>query len=1068
MATGGGGANNQMAAAYVRLYLEDRDYHRNLGRALTALRKFGSSASSIGASLRMTGVTSQLTLVTKRVDSLSASLIIANRNAARLHATLLAIGRSRASSGHILPSSISAIIGSTIRSTLSGGGSLFKGISQGLTTIMKGSVSSFGSLMKDGARSFGIIWKDVFLGTIRSGVGLMRGVAGTFRSMASSIRALLGSFRMVGGIGAGLGVIGSAFSIAKILQAASKFETEVVNLRRVSEGDIDDRQFGGVVGGLKGLARRSPGVGLDKIMQVASLGAKMGLPTSELRLFTNDLTKLGAIFDEADISLADATERIGSMLSVFRLGSQNAIRLGSALVKLDNVSVASARDILDVANRFSASAAIFNMTPQQTLALATAMKQAKIPTETAGTNMQQIMMRMARIETAPEFARIAGMSPRQFLNTLQTDPMQAIMSTVSGISGMDPIEANRALDRLRLDGQRARNVMLSLAQVIELIPEYTAAANAEWEKMGTVMGGFARQSDTLAAQWALTKNNLTLMSIELGRVLLPAAKGVSNAIRRIAEDLTKAVESKKLEEWGNSLKSTIESIPTMFSNSGTWFEIMSLTFEDEVERMAGVFARFVTALPKMILDITPRLGMALFEMGKKSVMSIASGIAGAKVGVGAFGIDRLMASAMELMGIIPEGSASQVDDVVAKSKQFGPPKWLTDQIREQNENPFKFSEIFGFGAPGRNADRIAELRGGLDQQTKDRERQESARMGIGWLQDRYERWRLDREEEAKNDPLGVRRMSPAQRAIARSRALRARRWGGLENEPGSAGAGSTGMSRPDIAASEAVLRRRAVAAGPGSPEMKAIIGIERQRYKDTVRQLVTIPRVAAMIAWQSAKEARRKELGTSGVMGGPSVPSGMGAALGGLFGLGGATIGGATQGAVGQLGLGNIRARAMAAAQGSHVFGPGRRDAIPKKRDVGSVGRAIGGLFGPIGTAIGGFAEAALVPGEERKARRGGIGFGSRPGTYQAAAADYNRMIRSRRDQFNAMMSGRSSRMAGAGFVDPKKKEPKKTTDDVHSVLTKILEVLKGKPDAAGPGAVAMRNPLVPQIGVLA
>jgi TP901 family phage tail tape measure protein len=420
-------------------------------------------------------------------------------------------------------------VGSTFTSAVRTVGSVGMG-------IVRGALSAFGTVLRAG-------W-NVLAGTIR-------GIAST---IVGGLRTAIGS---IGKLGVLAGGVGAAFSLVYITDQIVKMEHNLVRLQRTAGGTR--AEIAQMANSFFDMGRTLAGVELDKVIELSIMGSRLGVPRQQLDLFTRDLAKVSAVLE--DIPIEEASQRFSGLIDVFQLAYPDTIKLASALNALDIASNASARDILDIAGRMSGAASTIGLTAQQTLALATAMRQARVPIETAGTAMSQILGRMTGAEL-PAFARVAGMSVGRFRDLMQRDALQALVAVEQGLGRMDAFGRFRALDQLHLDGQRVRLVMLQLVPVLGRLNQYLNIANDEWTSTNSIMQGFALQSETARAQFQRMWNNIQLLAVSLGTLLLPVIKGLANGFGNLANDIRTFIEGngKKLEEWGKRLEEMFENL----------------------------------------------------------------------------------------------------------------------------------------------------------------------------------------------------------------------------------------------------------------------------------------------------------------------------------------------------------------------------------------------------------------------------------------------------------------------------------------------------------------------------
>jgi TP901 family phage tail tape measure protein len=403
-------------------------------------------------------------------------------------------------------------------------------------TVVRGAMSAFGSVMRT---SFGLL-------------------ASGLRSIANTVLGGVGAaFRNIGSLGAlGAGIAGG-FSLLYIHRQVVDMERELTRLRRTTGATAAEIQQ--LSRSFNDMGTTLAGVDLNKILELAVMGARLGVPREQLNLFTRDLSKVAAVLE--DIPIDEAATRFSGLISVFELQYTDTIKLASALNALDISSNAAARDILDIAGRMSGAASTIGLTAQQTLALATAMRQARVPIETAGTAMGQILGRMTGRDL-PEFARLAGMSARAFQQLLGQDALAALVKVEQGLGRLGAIERFRALDQLHLDGQRVRLVMLQLVPVLDELGKYLGIANEEWRTTGSIMSGFRLQAETSSAMFTRMWNNIQLVAVALGHALLPVMKGVSNAISNMAYDITEFLNQRgdRMRAWGERMARVFETL----------------------------------------------------------------------------------------------------------------------------------------------------------------------------------------------------------------------------------------------------------------------------------------------------------------------------------------------------------------------------------------------------------------------------------------------------------------------------------------------------------------------------
>jgi TP901 family phage tail tape measure protein len=485
------------------------------------------------------------------------------------------------------------------------------------------------------------------IAALNRATGGMRGLGNLNRSFGPSYyQAVTAPFKAIGGIlgralsqvaslrgmivGGGA-LFGATLSTKEFIQNTAEIEYSFAKIRRAAE--FTDSEFQDFRKTLMSFGSSTSGVSLENLFDISEVGAKTGIAGAQLDLYVRDLAKVRIAIDEQDLPTKELAERIGSLITVFDRGNDEAIRFASALNALDLQSVASARHILDVSGRMSGTASLLGMKPQEVLALSTALMQAKVPIETAGTAMQQLMGRMASKKDSPQFARIAGMGEKQFLDVVGNDPLKAIIKVEEGLKRLDKITAIRALDQLGLDGQRVRGTLLQLGRVLPQLNSYVATANREWQSLDSIMKATALIGDTLQAKWQKVKNGFADTADALGKHLLPIFKAFADALEVLMYDIRQWLESNQsaIKAWAEDVAAKVRMIGVIWRNWGDVMELVRLKWDALWEGAGEIIAEFGKVVMANLLWLTGAMAKMLVN-GLVAMIPLLLGV-GVQLGI---------------------------------------------------------------------------------------------------------------------------------------------------------------------------------------------------------------------------------------------------------------------------------------------------------------------------------------------------------------------------------------------------------------------------------------------------
>jgi TP901 family phage tail tape measure protein len=591
MATGGL-SNFPLGSAVLQVRVDDQ-YTRGLTRAKVALNNFAIHA---GKAFGAGGLASQFAAGTTalgrfgnraaQVQTQMAGLAISIKNVTRATVAMnAAMGRGNNMAGFATAlKAMSQADAAIVRAHGTAAASQIR--AHGRAGAME--IRAIGQNSEGRVRAIG----GAISGVIRAFAAPIRAVTAPLAAVVGSVSRLMGSnFALFGAAGAG---IGGALTVKSIADQAREAESQMARLQR-STG-LEGAELSQLGREFNRFASQTAGVKLGDIFSIGTMAARLGVQGPSLGMFTRDVAKFSAILE--DIPAEEATSRIAALVTVFGRGHHEAIRFAAAVNKLDLESTATARDILDVTSRFSGIASILRMAPHQALALATALRQVRVPVETAGTATGQILSRMASRRDQRAFANIAGMPRQSFDQLLGRDPLKALVAVAQGLSRIEklrgPTEAVRTLDQLHLDGQRVRITLLSLVKALPILDRYLVESAKEWSGLTTLMESFGIRARTADAQIIRMENNIALTARAIGESMLPAIKSLANGISDLMIDIREWVEKNKdiFDSWGIRMARVMSYVGLLWRKFPTVMKLVGLEIREKLEQLAVIGLRF--------------------------------------------------------------------------------------------------------------------------------------------------------------------------------------------------------------------------------------------------------------------------------------------------------------------------------------------------------------------------------------------------------------------------------------------------------------------------------------------
>lgn len=288
--------------------------------------------------------------------------------------------------------------------------------------------------------------------------------------------------------------------------------------------------------------------GLSK-EEVASLNEelkRMDTRTSreELNALAGDAGRLGKTSRDDILEFVDAADKIkvalgddlgetavrdiGKLSETFGVSDSMGLRAAmlstaSAVNELAQSSSASAGYIVDYTARFAGLGNQAEMTQAQIMGIAAVLDQNMQHAETSSTAVAQLMTQM--FSEPAKFAKIAGLSVKEFSDTLKRDANEALlqfleaMRSKGGFADLAPM-----FDDMGLSGTRCVGVLSTLATKLDDVRQQQKIAADAFSEGTSVINEFEVQNQSVQAQIDKQKNKFHELSVELGEKLMPVVR----------------------------------------------------------------------------------------------------------------------------------------------------------------------------------------------------------------------------------------------------------------------------------------------------------------------------------------------------------------------------------------------------------------------------------------------------------------------------------------------------------------------------------------------------------------
>ena len=280
------------------------------------------------------------------------------------------------------------------------------------------------------------------------------------------------------------------------------------------------------------------------LLKIAEVGGKLGVPTSEIKAFTQEVDKaFVALGDNFSGGVEAVANKLGKLKGIFKeTKDQNVAEaindIGSALNELDNQGTASAENVSDFALRVGTLPEKLKPTIAETLGLGAAFEESGLNAERASSGYNKFV-RVAATETK-KFAEVMRISEQEVKNLINQDPLQFFLKFAEGAKGLDATEISKMLEFLKLNDAEVISVIGAASESTDRFRKSIETSNQALAEGTSLQTEFNRVNTNTAAIFEKVKKSIIgAFSSET------VAKGLNFLISSIANLLGVANEAEK-------------------------------------------------------------------------------------------------------------------------------------------------------------------------------------------------------------------------------------------------------------------------------------------------------------------------------------------------------------------------------------------------------------------------------------------------------------------------------------------------------------------------------------------
>ena len=268
----------------------------------------------------------------------------------------------------------------------------------------------------------------------------------------------------------------------------------------------------------------------EEIAEVMSIAGQLGIENEHLAEFTRTMIDLG---NSTNLVAADAASEAARFANIMGMSQGQFQNLGSALVDLGNNYATTESEILAMSMRLAGAGKQVGLSEAQILGFATALSSVGIEAQMGGSAFSKALVKMEVAsatggDALEDFAKVSGMTAKQFKALWDSDPAAAFQSFIVGLSKMDEEgeSAIATLEEIGIKEVRLRDTLLRSTNATELFSRAQETANRAWRENAALTNEANKRYATTKSRLTNLKNTALMFARQIGDDLNPAIQQI--------------------------------------------------------------------------------------------------------------------------------------------------------------------------------------------------------------------------------------------------------------------------------------------------------------------------------------------------------------------------------------------------------------------------------------------------------------------------------------------------------------------------------------------------------------
>ena len=322
------------------------------------------------------------------------------------------------------------------------------------------------------------------------------------------------------------------------IEASLDFESSFALVRKTTEAT--EEEFEQLAAASKQMSTEVA-ASTEQINSVMATGGQLGIAKEHLAEFTRVMIDLQNA--STDLDADTAATQLAKFVNIMGTGQDKFSNIGSTIAMLGNNFATTEAPIAEMSMRIAGAGKQIGLTEPQVLGLATALSSVGIQAQMGGSSISKALIKMEVAASTggkelKDFAKITGMTEREFVEAWRNDPIQVFQKFIEGLAEMsdEGISSIAVLDEIGISEIRLRDTVLRAVNATELFSNAQKMAQEAWDKNTALAEKAGVRYNTTASKLTNLKNKAMLFAQQLGDDLNPT---IQNLIKGVSELIDK-------------------------------------------------------------------------------------------------------------------------------------------------------------------------------------------------------------------------------------------------------------------------------------------------------------------------------------------------------------------------------------------------------------------------------------------------------------------------------------------------------------------------------------------------